>query len=446
MTKHSQSVYGIISRLIQRLTKIDYWIIIILIVVALVAGLVLKYNVWLANTQDQPVVGGKYTEGVIASSLGDLEPVLNKLTKVGLVKFNQQGQMVPSLATSWEISNDGKVYTFTLNKNIDFEQIKKSLEENKSLFTGMDYKLQDDQLIFTLEQAFAPFLSNLTNPIFPFGPFVVAKQEKGIVRLIPNPDAITDRPYLEELVLKVYADSFNLTRALAAGEIEGVADIQAVENNLLLNKLNTYTFTLPRKIFLFFNLNKKTLTKDIRQKIRDNKKVGSPIELTLVTLASIHHEKLAYQIKERLSNLNINVFIDLRNISELTQEVIPKRAYDLLIFGLDFGPDPDPYPFWHSSQIGSKGLNLSNFANIDADRLLEEARLTNDPQKRSELYKKFNAIFEQEVPAIELEKVNWSFGVSKNISGITVMKQGISPADRYQNVEKWYKKTRRVTK
>ena len=38
----------------------------------------------------------------------------------GLVKINPKGEIVPSLAESWEISEDGKEYTFHLRKGVLF--------------------------------------------------------------------------------------------------------------------------------------------------------------------------------------------------------------------------------------------------------------------------------------------------------------------------------------
>lgn len=38
----------------------------------------------------------------------------------GLVKFSEDGQILPSIASSWTISKDGKTYTFTINDTIKF--------------------------------------------------------------------------------------------------------------------------------------------------------------------------------------------------------------------------------------------------------------------------------------------------------------------------------------
>lgn len=43
----------------------------------------------------------------------------------GLVKINPKGEIIPSLAESWEISEDGKEYTFHLRKGVVFSDVEK---------------------------------------------------------------------------------------------------------------------------------------------------------------------------------------------------------------------------------------------------------------------------------------------------------------------------------
>ena len=38
----------------------------------------------------------------------------------GLVNYGENGEIVPSLAESWDISPDGKTYTFHLRKGVKF--------------------------------------------------------------------------------------------------------------------------------------------------------------------------------------------------------------------------------------------------------------------------------------------------------------------------------------
>ena len=45
-------------------------------------------------------------------------------------------------------------------------------------------------------------------------------------------------------------------------------------------------------------------------------------------------------------------------------------------------PNPDPYPYWHSSQWPPRGLNSGFYRNPEADRLMEEARAEPDEGQR----------------------------------------------------------------
>jgi peptide/nickel transport system substrate-binding protein len=59
----------------------------------------------------------------------------------GLVKLDRQGQIVPLLATSWTTSDNGRVYTFLLQKNVTFQ--------NGDPFTA-------DDVVFSFERVIAP--------------------------------------------------------------------------------------------------------------------------------------------------------------------------------------------------------------------------------------------------------------------------------------------------
>src|SRR5260221_121800 len=65
--------------------------------------------------QKQTIIGivGSYTPATLPEFI--LEDVSHGLTKV-----NRNGSTDPDIATSWEITDNGKTYTFHLGKNIFF--------------------------------------------------------------------------------------------------------------------------------------------------------------------------------------------------------------------------------------------------------------------------------------------------------------------------------------
>lgn len=140
--------------------------------------------------------------------------------------------------------------------------------------------------------------------------------------------------------------------------------------------------------------------------------------------------------------IGVRVNLNIIEANQIQKEVISPRAFEALLFGEILGADPDLYAFWHSSQVAEKGLNLSDFANSQADELLEKIRKEDDMGKKAEYYSQFEEILTREIPAIFLYNPNYSYVVSNKVKGIEV-ERIVSPADRLSGIEKWYIKTRR---
>ncbi len=88
-------------------------------------------------------------------------------------------------------------------------------------------------------------------------------------------------------------------------------------------------------------------------------------------------------------------------------------------------PNPDPYPYWHSSQCPPNGLNSGCYRNAEADRLMMEARRELDPGRRNALFHRLHAIFRDDAPAIFLVNSTQKFGFDRNIRGVTTSPLGL---------------------
>lgn len=137
--------------------------------------------------------------------------------------------------------------------------------------------------------------------------------------------------------------------------------------------------------------------------------------------------------------------VRLASSLELTKDILKTRDYQILLYGEIVGSDPDPYPFWHSSQTSYPGLNLALFADRNADKILEEARGKAEPEKRVELYKKFQEILFKEKPAIFLYAPTYELAANKNIRGIS-LNQISNPPERFADLKNWYVKMKRKWK
>lgn len=169
------------------------------------------------------------------------------------------------------------------------------------------------------------------------------------------------------------------------------------------------------------------------------------LSVTITTINQSEHENVANVIKTYWEAIGVQTTVQLIPQSEIQGSIIKNRDYDVLLYGAIVGADPDPYPFWHSSQVEHPGLNLSLFKDGNTDILLEEAREETDPKKRTANYEAFKRILLEEVPAVFLYTPTYTYIQEKRLQGFDI--DGlIIPADRFNNSTEWYTKTKRTLK
>ena len=129
------------------------------------------------------------------------------------------------------------------------------------------------------------------------------------------------------------------------------------------------------------------------------------------------------------------------NSKDFNKEVLKTRDYDVLLYGVIVGNDPNQFPFWHSSQVNFPGLNLSGYINRNADVLLEQAQKESDPDKLIEIYSKLQDIIIAEKPATFLFIPIYTYATSDKVQGIDATRIA-RPADRFADVNTWFVNTK----
>jgi ABC-type transport system substrate-binding protein len=168
-----------------------------------------------------------------------------------------------------------------------------------------------------------------------------------------------------------------------------------------------------------------------------------PLEFALYTVDQPSLIKVAEMLKEQWKILGVKLEIKILNINVLESEILRKRSFDALLFGEVLGAIPDPFPFWHSSQKGELGLNLSNYDNKQADQLLEDNRRMLDEAERKSKLEEFQDILTEDIPAIFLYNPDYIYIVADEIKGIN--KEIITePSRRFMNINEWYIRTKRI--
>ncbi len=173
---------------------------------------------------------------------------------------------------------------------------------------------------------------------------------------------------------------------------------------------------------------------------RKNKE-GKFLEITIVTVGTEEYKQAAELIAGFWQEIGVKVNLKYVSAKDISRDVLKTRDYDVLLYGEIVGSDPDPYPFWHSSQANYPGLNLSSYINRNTDILLEQARATTDDNKRAEAYTKFQETLLADVPAVFLYMPTYTYAATDDIHGIDTKKIS-QPADRFSDVASWYKKTK----
>ncbi len=167
-------------------------------------------------------------------------------------------------------------------------------------------------------------------------------------------------------------------------------------------------------------------------------KKGKPLEFNLATSGNlVLNVKTAQILQNQWSKLGVKVNLLVVGPNELETQYIRPRNFDALLFSENVGADPDPFPFWHGTQAHDPGLNLSQFSNLEADKLLTEARQTIDPNIRTKDYKRFQEIINSELPAIFLARSLYIYNVPKKIQGIN-LDNIVTPSERFLDINHWY--------
>ncbi len=173
---------------------------------------------------------------------------------------------------------------------------------------------------------------------------------------------------------------------------------------------------------------------------RKNEK-GQILTVTVTTANTPEYQAAVESIALMWRAIGVQTNVKIVDGRQISREVLRGRQFEILLYGEILGNDPDPYPFWHSSQTESPGLNLAGFTDRNVDKILEDARTATSSAIRDELYKKFQDTIVKDLPAIFLYAPTYEYLIDKEVKGVEI-NNIYSPAGRFNNIANWFIKTK----
>jgi peptide/nickel transport system substrate-binding protein len=282
---------------------------------ALLLGVIAIAVLWfiLANALDSSDANDgdqRYVEAIVGSPARvnplfapdrEVDRDMAALVFSGLTRLGPEGEVLPDLADSWEISEDGLTYTFKLRRDITWDDGVAFTAED-ALFT---YELLADPdlpgdptlgqlwrqvscsapdeyaLLCELPEPFAPFLAHTSIGLLPkhvlegttgatiadspfnqapvgTGPFRLAQLDQTKAILRANPTYYGEPPVVDEVEFRFYPDPPPAAAALNQGEVQGLLlgpDATQEDFDLLTSTpgLRAYTAIRTRLPLLFLN-------------------------------------------------------------------------------------------------------------------------------------------------------------------------------------------------
>lgn len=150
-------------------------------------------------------------------------------------------------------------------------------------------------------------------------------------------------------------------------------------------------------------------------------------------------------LKDAWEKLGAKIDIKVFESGDLSQNIIKSRKYDALLFGEVVGQNSDLFPFWHSSERNDPGLNISLYANITADKLLEEIQRGGQTEEIADEKSQAISTIKNDAPAIFLFSPDLLYVKPSEVKNISI-KSVSSQNERFSSINTWYIETDKVWK
>lgn len=392
-----------------------------------------------------PVIGQLWLSPTTRIGMvGDFTPTtlpleVQELVSSGLTKLAPDGSAGPGLATHWEATDSGKIYIFHLDPRKVWHsgQPVVAQDVNYNIRNVRFSVLDNHTLKAVLDESFSPFPTLVSKPIFisglkGFGDYKVASlvlkgNRVDYIKLVPrNAQVFESREY------RFYPTETQAILAYKQGDVDILEDMSDVTDLKKWGHIRiTATTRYDRMVSLFLNSKDNSLSeRSARQALSyglpkfNFEKAYSPISKASWAYSEKirHYDPNPQQAKRLLeegplassaSQLTITTFSQFVEAAQSianawtkmgvptkvkVENVLP-QSYQILLSAQTIPPDPDQYPYWHSTQHLT---NITGYANVKIDKLLEDGRIKSNKDERTKIYYDFQRYLVEDSPVLFL--------------------------------------------
>jgi peptide/nickel transport system substrate-binding protein len=362
--------------------------------------------------------------------------ILNMISD-GLTKLDANGNVEPSLASTWETPDKGKTWYFTLKDNLYWQDGKKVVSSGITYqFSDLSIERPDTKtIIFKLQNPYSAFPSVVSRPTFKSG--LLGTGAFRVTDISMNGSVVEELSMRngkgERIIYKFYPTEEKTKLALELGLVDRISDIFNASPLDTWKKMKiTKSSSTEEYVGIFFNTQDRHLAeKNLRQALSyainkealDGKRAISPISISSWAYNSqvkpydydpvkaktmIDEYKKSAELTElpiTLSTtsvlldkaeliakdwLTVGVKVNLQVISQIPSD------YQAFLAIFDTPDDPDQYSMWHSTQTAT---NITHYQNPRIDKLLEDGRSEINVEARKKIYLDFQRFLVEDCPA-----------------------------------------------
>lgn len=373
---------------------------------------------------------GRYT-------VSNLPPSILSMVSEGLTELDEDGHVLPALSSSWETTDKGKTWIFTLRDGAFWQDDKKITSQ------GIDYQFSDvtierpdeKTIIFKLQNAYSAFPSVVSKPTFKSG--LLGTKEWEVSNISLNGSIVEELTLTSKSgnkkVFKFYPTEDKTKLAFQLGKVDRIEGLLDATPFLTWKKV-----TVDKKIeageyvAVFFNTNDNLLSdKNIRQALSyainkdvlGGERATSPVSVNSWAYnpqVKPYNYDLA-KAKQMISEFKKNSKLDVLLINLNTPPLLLPQAesisndwraagmevnlkvistiptdYQAFLAIYDIPVDPDQYSIWHSTQIAT---NITHYQDPRIDKLLEDGRSQIIVEDRKKTYFDFQRFLVEDAPA-----------------------------------------------